>query len=69
MGYTLDCRACDWAIDQPIELKGEANLVAGRHIAETGHSVALERVAPEGGDFYRGGDEVEILTEPPTEMA
>ena len=64
MPYTLHCRSCDWSIEEPIELKGEANLLAGRHISETGHSVRLQRLEPEG-DFYRGGDAVEILTEPP----
>lgn len=65
MGYTLHCRTCDWSIDDPVELKGEANWLAGRHIAETGHSVNLERVAPENEeDFYRGGGQVEVLTEP-----
>jgi len=57
MGYTLDCRGCDWAVDEPIELKGEANWLAGRHIAETGHSVALQHVPTEetDEDFLRGG--------------
>lgn len=68
MGYTLHCRVCDWGVDDPIELKGEANLVAGRHIAETGHSVALERAAPEGEDFYRGGDDVEVIDDVPSEL-
>lgn len=44
MGFILDCRDCDWAVDEPVELKGEANWIAGRHIAETGHSIALVRV-------------------------
>lgn len=65
MGYTLYCRACEWAVVEPVELKGEANWLAGRHIAETGHSVRLERTAPdEEGDFYRGGDGTEILSDP-----
>lgn len=64
MAYTLDCRGCDWAVDEPIELKGEANWLAGKHIAETGHSVALEHVVTEDEeDFYRGGG-IEVLTEP-----
>lgn len=67
MAYTLHCRTCDWAIEEPVELKGEANWLAGRHIAETGHSVELRREAPEGeeDDFYRGGDRFEVLWEPP----
>lgn len=68
MAYTLHCRSCDWSVDEPIELKGEANWLAGRHIAETGHSIRLERVEPEddeADDFYRGGSGVEVITEPP----
>lgn len=65
MGYTLHCRTCDWAVDEPVELKGEANWLAGRHIAETGHSVNLERVVlEEEDDFYRGGSRVEVDAEP-----
>ena len=69
MGYTLHCRSCDWAIEEPVELKGEANWLAGKHIAETGHSVALERVEADDDDFYRGGGGTEIVTEPPRELA
>jgi hypothetical protein len=65
MGYTLHCRSCEWEVDEPLELKGEANWLAGRHIAETGHSVALERVECEEGDFYRGGASTEVITDPP----
>jgi len=66
MSFTLHCRNCDWSVEEPIELKGEANWIAGRHISETGHSIRLERLEPEGeNDFYRGGRDVEILTEPP----
>lgn len=68
MGYTLHCRTCDWAVEEPVDLKGEANWLAGKHIAETGHSVALERVDCEEDDFYRGGGNVEVLTEPPKEL-
>ena len=68
MGYTLRCRSCDWAVEEPVELKGEANWLAGKHIAETGHSVALERVECEEEDFYRGGGGVEVVTEPPVEL-
>lgn len=68
MGYTLRCRVCEWGIDEPVELKGEANMLAGKHIAKTGHSVALERVAAEGEDFYRGGADVEILRGPVSEL-
>jgi hypothetical protein len=67
MPYTLHCRTCDWAVEEPVELKGEANWLAGRHIAETGHSVELRRVASdEEDDFYRGG--VEVLREPPSDV-
>lgn len=68
MPFTLHCRACDWAVEEPVELKGEANWLAGRHIAETGHSVDLRRVEPEGEDgedFYRGGGTVEVVRDPP----
>ena len=66
MAYTLDCRGCEWAVDEPVELKGEANWLAGKHIAKTGHSVALKRVvAEDDDDFYRGGG-TEILREPPS---
>lgn len=62
MPYTLHCRTCDWAIEEPVELKGEANWLAGRHIAETGHSVELNRLESGGEeDFYRGGSGDEIL--------
>lgn len=69
MPYTLHCRTCDWAVEEPVELKGEANWLAGRHIAETGHSVELRREVDEEGtedDFYRGG--VEVLREPPSDV-
>lgn len=65
MAYVLRCRTCEWAIEEPIELKGEANWLAGQHIAETGHSVALERVDLEGEDFYRGGDGEVVIEAPP----
>lgn len=65
MAFTLHCRNCDWEIEEPVELKGEANWLAGRHIAETGHSVRLERVEPdEEGDFHRGGRRDEVVSEP-----
>lgn len=67
MGYTLHCRTCEWSVEEPVELKGEANWLAGKHIAETGHSVALERVETDEDDFYRGGGGVEIVTTPSTE--
>lgn len=57
--YEVFCRECDWTADNPVDLKGTANLLAGRHISRTGHIVALktiERPAEEGDDFYRGGD-------------
>lgn len=65
MGFTLHCRSCEWSVEEPLELKGEANWLAGRHISKTGHSVALERVECEEEDFYRGGGSVEVITEPP----
>ena len=68
MGYTLHCRTCEWSVEEPVELKGEANWLAGKHIAETGHSVALERVETDEDDFYRGGGSVEIVTQPSTEI-
>ena len=68
MGYTLHCRTCEWSVEEPVELKGEANWLAGKHIAETGHSVALEHVETDEDDFYRGGGSVEIVTTPSTEI-
>lgn len=65
--YEVFCRECDWQVDEPVDLKGTANLLAGRHISRTGHIVALktiERPAEEDDEFYRGGDRsisVEIL--------
>lgn len=64
MAYTLHCRNCDWNVEEPVELKGEANWLAGQHISETGHSVRLEQVqAEEEDDFYRGGRRREILSQ------
>ncbi|MFB6354420.1 MAG: hypothetical protein ABEJ92_10085 [Halobacteriales archaeon] len=58
--YEVYCRECEWSADGPVDLKGTANLLAGRHISRTGHVVALKAVetAPEDApadDFYRGG--------------
>lgn len=47
MPYLVYCRECGWTISDPVELKGEANWLAGRHISEQGHSVALKEVEPE----------------------
>lgn len=67
--YEVYCRECEWSADGPVDLKGTANLIAGRHISRTGHVVALKAVetatedAP-ADDFYRGGRRsvaVEIL--------
>ncbi len=62
--YEVYCRECDWQADNPVDLKGTANLLAGRHISRTGHVVALKTVeAPDGGELRRGGRSVsfEIL--------
>ena len=59
--YEVYCRECDWQAPDTVELKGLANVLAGRHISETGHVVALKTVelaAEEdvpADDFYRGG--------------
>ncbi len=60
MPYLVYCRECGWTITDPVELKGEANWLAGRHISEQGHSVALKEVEPdneekqkEDVEFYR----------------
>lgn len=47
MPYLVYCRECGWTISDPVELKGEANWLAGRHISEQGHSVALKEIDPE----------------------
>ena len=54
--YEVHCRECDWGADDPLELKGEANLRAGRHISETGHVVVLKTVTRDDpdGEFRRG---------------
>lgn len=57
--YEVYCRECEWRAENPIDLKGTANLIAGRHISRTDHVVALktiEQPADEDEDFYRGGD-------------
>lgn len=57
--YEVYCRECGWRADGPVDLKGTANLLAGRHISRTGHVVALKTIEePDEGerdDFYRGG--------------
>ena len=42
--YEVYCRECDWQAPDTVELKGLANVLAGRHISETGHVVALKTV-------------------------
>lgn len=60
--YEVYCRECDWQAPDTVELKGLANVLAGRHISETGHVVALKTVEREADedvpadDFYRGRD-------------
>jgi hypothetical protein len=58
--YEVYCRECGWRADGPVDLKGTANLLAGRHISRTGHVVALKTIeAPDevdADDFYRGGN-------------
>lgn len=44
MPYQVYCRECEWAAPTPVDLKGEANWLAGRHISETGHHVSLREV-------------------------
>lgn len=41
MAFTVVCRECEWAAPGPVDLKGAANWLAGRHISETGHSVGI----------------------------
>lgn len=55
--YEVYCRECDWQADGPVDLKGTANLLAGKHISQTGHVVALKTVEQpaDADDFYRGG--------------
>ena len=56
--YEVYCRGCEWGAEDPVDLKGEANLLAGRHISETGHVVVVKTVTRDeddpGEDFYRG---------------
>jgi len=61
--YQVYCRECDWSVPEPVALKGEANVRAGRHISQTGHVVTLKSVetpVEEGDDFRRGGRRVEF---------
>lgn len=57
--YEVYCRECEWRADGSVDLKGTANLLAGRHISRTGHVVALKEIEPADDvstdDFYRGG--------------
>ncbi len=56
--YKVYCRECGWRSDGPVDLKGTANLLAGRHISRTGHVVALKTVETDvddpADDFHRG---------------
>lgn len=57
--YEVHCRECEWGSTEPIDLKGEANLRAGRHISETDHVVVVKTVVVAGDesandDFHRG---------------
>lgn len=74
MAFEIECRECDWKAPEPVDLKGEANWLAGRHISDTGHSVAIRELDPEEAladedDFYRGGSDrgrvVQIVGPPP----
>ena len=59
--YEVYCRECDWQADNPVDLKGAANLLAGRHISRTGHVVALKTIrTPEDGELRRGGRSVSV---------
>lgn len=42
MAFKVYCRECSWKASDPVDLKGEANWLAGRHISDTGHSVAVK---------------------------
>ena len=44
MPYLARCRECEWVAPMPVDLKGTANVQAGRHISDTGHSVDIERL-------------------------
>ena len=48
MPYLVYCRECGWTAPRPVDLKGEANWLAGRHISETGHRVSLREVDGRG---------------------
>lgn len=70
MAYKVYCRECSWTVNDPVELKGEANWLAGRHISDTNHSVALEEVTEDKQDaeFVRAPRErgrIEILRPDP----
>lgn len=58
MVYKVYCRECGWTIPDHVHLKGEANWLAGRHISDTGHSVAIREAdaatpAEDNIEFYR----------------
>lgn len=76
MAFKVYCRECSWKKADPVELKGEANWIAGRHISDTGHSVAVKEVEDgeeesEPKEFFRSGDHrngrLEILRPVPPE--
>lgn len=74
MAYKVYCRECSWTVSDPVELKGEANWLAGRHISDTDHSVALEEVEEDSADaeFVRADatrGRVEILRPDPNPTA
>lgn len=64
MAYDLYCRECSWS-STSVELKGEANWIAGKHISKTGHSVAMKEVdeeppePPKDTDFFRSSRDTE----------
>lgn len=58
MAYLVYCRECGWMASDPVELKGEANWLAGRHISENGHSVALKEIDPDAPT--RAEDDIEF---------
>lgn len=76
MMYVVYCRECSWEAPKPLELKGEANMIAGRHISNTGHSVALRELDPSDEltsdtGFHRSGRRrtpVEILRPIPPDV-
>lgn len=68
MTYDLYCHECSWS-STSVELKGEANWIAGKHISKTGHSVAMKEIdeeppePPKDADFFRSSRDGEGATE------